>query len=65
MRDLQHFLETYPGDEAKAVLAFMDANRFESPLEIARQLDPPEFQKLGDVAARVVERLRSAPCVRS
>ncbi len=60
MRDLQHFLDTYPNDQAKAVLAFMDANRWADPIAIARALPPASFNQLADVTERAITQLRRA-----
>ena len=60
VRNLQHFLDAYPNDQAKAVLAFMDANRWADPIAIARALTPTEFDKLADVTERTIEQLRRA-----
>lgn len=60
MRNLQHFLDAYPADQAKAVLAFMDANRWADPVAIARALPPTEFDKLADVTERAIAQLRRA-----
>lgn len=57
MKNLQHYLDTF-SDEAKAVIAFMDANRWADPVYIARALPPKEFERLAEVTARVISRLR-------
>lgn len=57
MKDLQHYLDTYKDDEAKAVMAFMDANRFVSPAAIAMALPPKEFERLATITERVISRL--------
>lgn len=56
MKNLQHYLDTF-SDEAKAVIAFMDANRGAWPPDIARQLPPKEFESLGQVCNRVLNKL--------